>query len=188
MTAAEHLTFMSTRDIRYNAVYYFTNLWNDKEPLTDEQRPRPGSQYDVEEYLLAIIASDRVESVGEGDDRLYTSVLEKRENRVLCAMVLAYMQEKLGWDVSLDLDAYFFDMLAAEIGLSAEQRDAALRSREPRVPDGEVVVFEIVRAPDDDFVMDKCIESLKLLGYEVLESEEFLEILFAGGESVGAGS
>ena len=102
MDEAERRQFHGDRDLRYNAIEYFVELWADHEDIRALWMDEP----DAVEFLTLIVFADADETEGEAGSRLYLRVREKIENRVLSAQILTKMKaEDENLEPAFDLGA-----------------------------------------------------------------------------------
>jgi hypothetical protein len=170
MDVAEYQLFRGGADYRYNAADYFASLFSLQREGVAELFV---SDSEILEFLTLLMQAGQEVVEGQGNDRLFFGVEEKRETRILCGLLLAYESRESGTSQTsgLGLDEYFLAVLVEE---QQAPREEVLRSHQAllaaRCPHLWLEVPE-VRAPLDGWVRSVAMSGLQTLGYEVRMAE-----------------
>ena len=166
---ADHEKFFSDRDLRYNAASYFYDMWSSLAAV----RERLDQDYDIWHHLHLIMEADADIPEGDGEDRLYYGVIEKGETRLLAGLLLAFRWRDYGKDPEADLRELFLSFLGAELSVAEDVLEQSLATH------SEPILWENTKEPEDEWMKEKAIEGLEVLGMEVIEQESSYAITAA---------
>ena len=173
MNEEERRLFHLKRDIRYNACQYFLQLWEKHEDVRNRWLEDP----DAPEFLALMMLSEEDQVEEDGDQEFYYAVREKHETRLLCARLLAKMQDQLDWNmVDPDLGTYFLTTAAEEMQADVEELLPAFEMFIEADTRWITLEIPIVRVPNDEWIKDQAFQGLQDLGFTVLVSLKYYEL------------